>query len=321
MSDHLQELSEAGVSIWLDDLSRERIETGNLAELIKNDNIVGVTTNPSIFAAALAEGERYDDQVRELAAEGADVDKTVFALTTTDVRNACDVMRARLRRHQRGRRPRVHRGRPGPGLRHRRDLRLRQGAVEGGRPAQPVHQDPGDHRGRTRNHRHARRGHQRQRHADLRPRPLPGRDGGLPRRSREGEGGRPRPLRDPLGRLVLRLPRRHRDRQPAEQDGRLRRAPRQGRCRQRAAGLRGLREVLQRRALGPRSRPPAPTPNDRCGPRPASRTPTTRTRCTSTTWSSRTPSTRCRRRPSRRSRTTARSRATRCGRTTTTLAR
>jgi transaldolase len=93
MSDHLQELTEAGVSIWLDDLSRERLETGNLADLIKNDNVVGVTTNPSIFAAALADGERYDDQVRQLAAEGADVDKTVFALTTTDVRNACDVLK------------------------------------------------------------------------------------------------------------------------------------------------------------------------------------------------------------------------------------
>ncbi len=92
MSDHLQELTEAGVSIWLDDLSRERLETGNLADLVKNDHIVGVTTNPSIFAAALAEGERYDDQVRELAAEGADVDQTVFALTTTDVRHACDVL-------------------------------------------------------------------------------------------------------------------------------------------------------------------------------------------------------------------------------------
>ena len=93
MSDHLKELSEAGVSIWLDDLSRERLETGNLADLVKNDHIVGVTTNPSIFAAALADGERYDEQVRELAAEGADVDKTVFALTTTDVRAACDVLR------------------------------------------------------------------------------------------------------------------------------------------------------------------------------------------------------------------------------------
>src|SRR6478752_4645946 len=88
MTDRLQQLTEAGVSIWLDDLSRERLETGNLADLIKNDNVVGVTTNPSIFAAALADGERYDDQVRQLAAEGADVDKTVFALTTTDVLKA-----------------------------------------------------------------------------------------------------------------------------------------------------------------------------------------------------------------------------------------
>jgi transaldolase len=93
MTDHLKDLTDAGVSIWLDDLSRERIETGNLAELVKNDYVVGVTTNPSIFASALAEGERYDDQVRQLAAEGADVDKCVFALTTTDVRNACDVLR------------------------------------------------------------------------------------------------------------------------------------------------------------------------------------------------------------------------------------
>ena len=93
MSDRLKKLSEAGVSIWLDDLSRERLETGNLADLVKNSSVVGVTTNPSIFAAALADGERYDDQVARLASEGADVDRTVFELTTTDVRNACDVMR------------------------------------------------------------------------------------------------------------------------------------------------------------------------------------------------------------------------------------
>lgn len=93
MSERLQKLADAGVSIWLDDLSRERIETGNLAELMHDSNVVGVTTNPSIFAAALSEGERYDAQVRELALDGADVDRAVFALTTTDVRNACDIMR------------------------------------------------------------------------------------------------------------------------------------------------------------------------------------------------------------------------------------
>ncbi|MCW2785684.1 MAG: tal [Marmoricola sp.] len=93
MSDRLKQLSEAGVSIWLDDLSRERLETGNLADLVKTSSVVGVTTNPSIFAGALANGERYDAQVRELAATGADVEETVFGLTTTDVRNACDVLR------------------------------------------------------------------------------------------------------------------------------------------------------------------------------------------------------------------------------------
>lgn len=93
MSDRLKKLADAGVSIWLDDLSRERLETGNLAELVETSSVVGVTTNPSIFAAALADGERYDEQVRSLAGDGADVEATVFALTTTDVRDACDVLR------------------------------------------------------------------------------------------------------------------------------------------------------------------------------------------------------------------------------------
>ena len=70
MTDRLQTLSEAGVSIWLDDLSRERIETGNLAELIKDKHVVGVTTNPTIFAGAIGNGERYDEQVRKLVADG-----------------------------------------------------------------------------------------------------------------------------------------------------------------------------------------------------------------------------------------------------------
>jgi len=93
MSERLKALADAGVSIWLDDLSRERIETGNLAELMKDSSVVGVTTNPTIFASALANGERYDDQVRELAQAGKDVDDAIFSITTTDVRNACDVMR------------------------------------------------------------------------------------------------------------------------------------------------------------------------------------------------------------------------------------
>ena len=92
-ANNLAALSEAGVSIWLDDLSRSRLTSGNLVSLIKNKHVVGVTTNPTIFANALSDGEAYDEQVRELAARGADVDSTVRELTTTDVRNACDVFR------------------------------------------------------------------------------------------------------------------------------------------------------------------------------------------------------------------------------------
>ncbi|HSS67787.1 MAG TPA: transaldolase family protein, partial [Nocardioidaceae bacterium] len=93
MTDRLQQLSDAGVSIWLDDLSRERIETGNLADLVANQHVVGVTTNPSIFQAALSHGERYDAQIRDLAAVGTDRDQAVRVITTDDVRNACDIMR------------------------------------------------------------------------------------------------------------------------------------------------------------------------------------------------------------------------------------
>lgn len=93
MTERLKALSDAGVSIWLDDLSRERIETGNLAELVVERSVVGVTTNPTIFAAAIADGERYDEQVAQLVAKGEPVDRVIFELTTEDVRNACDILR------------------------------------------------------------------------------------------------------------------------------------------------------------------------------------------------------------------------------------
>ncbi len=92
MNDRLQALTDAGVSIWLDDLSRERIETGNLADLVKEKSVVGVTTNPTIFASAIADGERYDEQVRTLVEDGAGVDRVIFEVTTEDVRDACDVL-------------------------------------------------------------------------------------------------------------------------------------------------------------------------------------------------------------------------------------
>jgi transaldolase len=90
---NLAALSAAGVSVWLDDLSRDRLQTGNLQELIDTKCVVGVTTNPSIFQAALSKGNAYDDQIKELAERGADVDATIRTVTTDDVRNACDVLR------------------------------------------------------------------------------------------------------------------------------------------------------------------------------------------------------------------------------------
>ena len=88
---NLAQLSAQGVSVWLDDLSRELQESGDLQRLIDTRSVVGVTTNPTIFANALAKGDRYEDQVRTLAARGADVETTLFEVTTDDVRSACDV--------------------------------------------------------------------------------------------------------------------------------------------------------------------------------------------------------------------------------------
>lgn len=90
---NLAALSAAGVSVWLDDLSRQRLESGNLQELIDTRSVVGVTTNPTIFQKALTAGDAYKAQVTELAERGAGVDATVRTLTTDDVRSACDVLR------------------------------------------------------------------------------------------------------------------------------------------------------------------------------------------------------------------------------------
>jgi transaldolase len=93
MTDNLAKLSQLGVSIWLDDVSRRRLTTGNLAGLIRDKHVVGVTSNPTIFAKALSDAADYDEQTRELAARDASVDAAVKEITTTDIRNACDLFR------------------------------------------------------------------------------------------------------------------------------------------------------------------------------------------------------------------------------------
>jgi transaldolase len=91
--DPLSALSGAGVSIWLDDLSRARLVSGSLAELTVRDHVVGVTTNPTIFAKAITAGDAYDAQIRDLTTRGVAVGEALRALTTFDVRWACDVLR------------------------------------------------------------------------------------------------------------------------------------------------------------------------------------------------------------------------------------
>jgi transaldolase len=94
MNERMKALADAGVSIWLDDLSRDRITSGNLTDLIAEYSVCGVTTNPTIFATALANGHAYDAQIQDLAALDSSVDDTIKALTTDDVRNACDILAA-----------------------------------------------------------------------------------------------------------------------------------------------------------------------------------------------------------------------------------
>jgi transaldolase len=93
MSDVLQELTQAGVSVWLDDISRERLRSGNLESLVRDFHVRGVTSNPTIFANALAKGDAYDEQIKDLALRGVTVDEASRMITTSDIRWGADVLR------------------------------------------------------------------------------------------------------------------------------------------------------------------------------------------------------------------------------------
>src|SRR3954453_12046255 len=92
MAEALKRLSDEGVAIWLDDLSRERLTSGNLAELIDTQHVVGVTSNPTIFQKSIAAGDGYGPQLRDLAVRGVSVEEAVRMVTTADVRDAADVL-------------------------------------------------------------------------------------------------------------------------------------------------------------------------------------------------------------------------------------
>ncbi|MGH8971037.1 MAG: transaldolase, partial [Actinomycetes bacterium] len=93
MTDPLRQLSDEGVAIWLDDMSRGRLTTGGLADLVRDRHVVGVTTNPTIFQKAVSDSDLYDRQLGDLALRGVQVEEAVRMVTTFDVRWACDVLR------------------------------------------------------------------------------------------------------------------------------------------------------------------------------------------------------------------------------------
>ena len=248
-STRLQELSDAGVSVWIDSLSREMLHSGQLAALMADDSVVGVTSNPTIFQKALAEGDLYDEQLREVAATTDDAVEIFFALAMDDIRDACDLMRPVWERTGRGRRLGLARGRPDARLRARAHLRAGRPLQQGGRPAEPLRQDPG-HRARARRDRGLhRQGRLDQRDADLLARALRRRRRGVPPRPRAPRRRRRRPAQGALGRELLRLPRRHRGRQAAR-GGRPQRPAGKARGREREARLPALPRRLRRRPLG-----------------------------------------------------------------------
>jgi transaldolase len=93
MANALHDLAGAGVAVWLDDLSRTRIHSGSLARMVEAGEIVGITTNPTIFAKAIGSGSGYEDQLRDLALRGTSIGETLRLLTAWDVRAACDILR------------------------------------------------------------------------------------------------------------------------------------------------------------------------------------------------------------------------------------
>src|ERR1035441_6925688 len=219
MTDALAGLRAAGVSVWLDDLSRERLTSGSLAALARDRGVSGVTTNPTIFARAITGSDAYADQIRDLKLRQAGPGQALRELTTFDVRWACDVLRP------------VYETTSGLDGRVSIEVDPR------------IAHDPVREAGPAGDQRLPGRGDQHQRHADLLAGPLRRGDRGLPDRA----GTRPRcragPVRYRLGRVVLRVPGGHRGGPAPGQDRHRtgRRAARQGRHRQRPAGLPALR--------------------------------------------------------------------------------
>ena len=204
----LHELSEQGVSVWIDSLSREMLETGELARLMSEDAVVGVTSNPTIFQKALARATGTTSSSARCSKTEDDPTEIFLPLAMEDIRAACDLMQP-VWDDGRRRRLRLARGRPDARLRPRGDLRAGDPAARGGRPAEPVRQDPGDRARARRDRGLHREGQVDQRDADLLARALRGRRRGVHPGARAARRGRRRPGEGRVGRELLRLARRH----------------------------------------------------------------------------------------------------------------
>ena len=280
----LHQLSELGQSVWIDSLSRDVAQDGELARMMEEDAVVGVTSNPTIFQKAMAEGEAYDDQLRELhpQSDGRHEGDLLPArgAATSRTRATCSAGLGRRRRAATG----TSRSRsiPNLALRHRGDHRARRCASTSwvDRPnlyvkipaTQPgLACDRGDDRARP----------QHQRHADLLPRAPHGGGRVLHPRARAARRSRRRPVDGRVGRQLLRLPRGHRG-GPAPRRGRAGAgAEGQARDREREARLPRTTKRPSRASAGRLSPRRARARSDACGPRRRPRTPSTETSCTS----------------------------------------
>ena len=292
VNERLAAVTAAGTSVWLDQMRRGMIESGELARMVIEDSLRGVTSNPAIFEKAILGSPDYDADLQEGARDGLSA-REIYRRHGR-ARRAARRRRAprRLRRVRRRGRLRLARGRAAPGARHRGDDRAGAHVLGPRRPAEPDDQDPRHARGDPGDRDRPVRGHERQRHAALRRRRLRGRDARVHPRDgappRRGAAARPS-----LRRLVLRLARRHRGRQAAR--GRWATPS----CRD-APGSPTPAAPTRRSSASsaatssPRCARPAARSSARCGRRPASRTRPTPRRCTSTASSGPTPSTRCR---------------------------
>ena len=274
----LHELSEQGVSVWIDSLSREMLATGELARLMKEDAVVGVTSNPTIFQKALSSGDWYDERLAEVMKTEDDPTEIFLALAKQDVQDACDLLRPVWDEGERPRRLGLARGRPDARLRPRGDLRAGDPLPRRGRPAEPVRQDPGDAARARRDRGLHREGQADQRHADLLARPLRGCRRGVhqgaraARRSGRRPDARSHPSRASSSRASTPRPTagstRSAARRPAEGEAR---------DRQRQARLPPLAGDVRRPALGVPRRRRARRRSAASGRPPRRRTPSTAT--------------------------------------------